>query len=217
MIWLHGFLSDLISSVHPTALTLPHRQLSSFGGGSSLMIGFQFNVPPLTDLLASVTSKSCWPPPCAVPLVTHDLSLFSERSSMAGGQHPAHPLPSSISTTAVPVIQRMLAQHLLNKPIKHTSLPWDASASQRLNYPNYKSRVKKTPLSGTYLRVVFTSRPSRPGELINHLESMATASIRPLHWLVYIDICMLSFLHQAHILTITFFLFYSPTILNCFK
>lgn len=145
--WSGYTASSLTSSPQSTHCTYsPHcPQLSSFGGGSSLMIRFQLNVPPLTELLASVTSKSCWPPPCAVPLVTHDLFLFSERSSMAGGQHPAHPVPSSISSTAVPVIQWMLAQHLLNKPIKHISLPWDASASQGLNYPNYKSRVKKTP------------------------------------------------------------------------
>lgn len=113
-----------MASSRPRLLIPPHctcpphcPQLSSFGGDSYLTIRFQLNVPPLTDFLASVTSKSCWPPPRVAPLITYDLSLVSEWSSMVGDGDPPHPIPSSISTTVVPGIQWMLAQHLLNKHI----------------------------------------------------------------------------------------------------
>ena len=142
-VWLHGFLSDLISSVshHPlppaalqshqpqSFLNIPRSpqhllshspswvepsHLPASCGVSSWMIRSQLNVPPQTDLLASVTSKPHWPLPAEVSfhhvaqlyvfqrarlyLVVHCLSLPLEQSSMRGDRELVYFTPSSIST-----------------------------------------------------------------------------------------------------------------------
>lgn len=144
----------------------------------SLINGSRLNVPPQTHLLASVTTKSPWSPPSAVPLHHIDQFMFFNAFVCL---FPWNEAPigeagalSSLFPTASALDAHSTFAEWMNK--SHTLLPWGALASQGFTCSIHESTDSKR-LPGTHIRVIFTSWQSRPADIINHLHSMATAFI----------------------------------------